>query len=190
LRSSVVTAADTYIKTNPPPTGSNQTNPQPAASPSPSPTTQNQTSGATNQSIDPEEQAKTALKKVNDIREEINTLGLPIGWAIAPVKEDDKYKNNQALYEQDLAAYRVDPRRFPDKGYGWLLKVLGIFLTALAVSQGAPFWFDVLNKFIVIRSTVKPHEKSPEQPSKDKPAPETTKKPTENSDHTPVTSDE
>ena len=54
--------------------------------------------------------------------------------------------------------------------------MLGIIFTALAVSQGAPFWFDLLNKFIVIRSTIKPHEKSPEQPSKDKPAPETTKK--------------
>jgi hypothetical protein len=59
---------------------------------------------------------------------------------------------------------------------------LGVFLTALAVSQGAPFWFDLLNKIIVIRSTIKPHEKSPDQPSKDRPAPETTKKQTENED--------
>jgi hypothetical protein len=49
------------------------------------------------------------------------------------------------------------------------LKVLGIFLTSLAVSQGAPFWFDLLNRFITIRSTVKPREKSAEQPSKDRP---------------------
>jgi hypothetical protein len=32
---------------------------------------------------------------------------------------------------------------------------------------GAPFWFDVLNKFMVIRSTVKPHEKRPEEASED-----------------------
>jgi hypothetical protein len=54
-----------------------------------------------------------------------------------------------------------------------VLKVFGLFLTGLAISQGAPFWFDLLNKFMVIRSTVKPKEKSQEQPSKDKPAPET-----------------
>lgn len=30
------------------------------------------------------------------------------------------------------------------------------------------FWFDLLNKFIVVRSTVKPKEKSPEEKSKDK----------------------
>jgi hypothetical protein len=34
-------------------------------------------------------------------------------------------------------------------------------------SPEAAFWFDLLNKFIVIRSTVKPKEKSPEEKSKD-----------------------
>ena len=33
---------------------------------------------------------------------------------------------------------------------------------------GAPFWFDLLNKVMVIRSTVKPHEKSPEESSEDR----------------------
>jgi hypothetical protein len=46
---------------------------------------------------------------------------------------------------------------------GWLL-------TALAISLGAPFWFDLLNKIMVIRSTVKPHEKSPEEASEDRQA--------------------
>jgi hypothetical protein len=46
---------------------------------------------------------------------------------------------------------------------------LGWALTAFAVSLGAPFWFDMLNKLIVVRSTVKPHEKSKEQESKDNP---------------------
>jgi hypothetical protein len=46
---------------------------------------------------------------------------------------------------------------------------LGWLITALAVSLGAPFWFDTLNRVMVIRSTVKPHEKSQEQESKDNP---------------------
>ena len=33
---------------------------------------------------------------------------------------------------------------------------------------GAPFWFDVLNKFMVIRATVKPREKSPDEASEDR----------------------
>ena len=47
---------------------------------------------------------------------------------------------------------------------------LGWLITALAVSLGAPFWFDTLNRIMVIRSTIKPHEKSGEQESKDNPA--------------------
>jgi hypothetical protein len=46
---------------------------------------------------------------------------------------------------------------------------LGWLLTVLAISLGAPFWFDTLNRLMVIRSTVKPHEKSKEQESKDNP---------------------
>jgi hypothetical protein len=49
--------------------------------------------------------------------------------------------------------------------------ILGWLVTALAVSLGAPFWFDLLNKVMVIRSTVKPHEKSPEEASEDRQQP-------------------
>jgi DNA repair exonuclease SbcCD ATPase subunit len=53
---------------------------------------------------------------------------------------------------------------------------LGWLLTAMAVSLGAPFWFDTLNRLMVIRSTVKPHEKSREQESKDNPDEDDAKK--------------
>jgi hypothetical protein len=48
-------------------------------------------------------------------------------------------------------------------------KLLGLFLTAIAISLGAPFWFDLLNKVISIRAAGRaPHEKpkSPEGPPK------------------------
>ena len=41
-------------------------------------------------------------------------------------------------------------------------------MTAFAISLGSPFWFDLLNRLMVIRETVKPHEKSPEESSEDK----------------------
>ena len=84
---------------------------------------------------------------------DVSSLGLPIGW----VRATD--------------ANRHDLRRMPEDPMAWLLKLIGILLTGFAVSQGAPFWFDLLNKFMVIRSTVKPKEKSAEQPSKDRPSP-------------------
>jgi hypothetical protein len=47
------------------------------------------------------------------------------------------------------------------------LKLLGWLITGIAISLGAPFWFDLLNKFMIVRSTVKPTEKSPPDKSKD-----------------------
>lgn len=148
LRNSVTVAANDYLKVS---VAASSLKPDPAPG-----------STATASS------AENPLAAITNVRRELDSLGLPIGWISKPAAAD----------QTAMAAYNADPRRRPDSAGGWFLKLLGIFLTALAVSQGAPFWFDVLNKFIVIRSTVKPREKSSEQPSKDKPAPETTQEKT------------
>jgi hypothetical protein len=94
------------------------------------------------------QQFRESVDRINRMRGEISGLGLPVGWSWESIT--------------------VDPRGIPASAGGWALKLTGWLLTAFAVSQGAPFWFDMLNKIIVIRSTVKPHEKSREQPSKDR----------------------
>jgi hypothetical protein len=43
--------------------------------------------------------------------------------------------------------------------------VLGWLLTGVAVSLGAPFWFDILNKFINIRGSGKSPSELPKTPS-------------------------
>ena len=61
------------------------------------------------------------------IEDTINTLSefnLPLGWVVLP----------QTLFD-------------------WFLKVIGLLLTTLAVSLGAPFWFDVLKRFTNPRSS-------------------------------------
>jgi hypothetical protein len=78
--------------------------------------------------------------------------GLPIGWG-------------------DTARQRIGVL-FPSKlGLGSLLVGLeilaGWLITAFAIMLGAPFWFDVLGKIMVVRSTVKPAEKSGVEASKD-----------------------
>jgi hypothetical protein len=95
-----------------------------------------------------------AAQAVGRAYADVKVLGLPIGW-------------------KGWAASPDDPRRMPDTFMDWILKAMGLLLTGFAVSQGAPFWFDLLNKVVVVRSTVKPKEKSAEQPSKDRPAPKT-----------------
>ena len=37
--------------------------------------------------------------------------------------------------------------------WGWVIKVCGLLLTALAISIGAPFWFDLLQKFMKLRGS-------------------------------------
>jgi hypothetical protein len=74
----------------------------------------------------------------------LNDLNLPIGWS------NYQFGEIESPW-QDV----VSP-------------LLGWLLTALAATLGAPFWFDVLNKVMVIRSTVKPHEKSQEEGSEDR----------------------
>ena len=113
----------------------------------------------------------------------------------------------QRMVAQDSALRRADVERtsraladlelpigydhFPtlpleDSGAGhimafWLRVIGGIVVTALATTLGAPFWFDLLNKIMVIRSTVKPHEKSPEESSEDRQKPEAGKSKAEGS---------
>ena len=85
--------------------------------------------------------------------------------------------SDNANAQQAQAAINCARARISDIGYpmGWTTaekfgwsSIPGWLLTALALSLGAPFWFDLLNKMMVIRSTVKPHEKSPEEASEDR----------------------
>jgi hypothetical protein len=67
--------------------------------------------------------AGNAKEAFNQTLGTLQQLGIPLGWEAKPKKEE-------------LAN-----------------KIIGLLLTALAVSLGAPFWFDVLNRVTKIRST-------------------------------------
>lgn len=88
-----------------------------------------------------------AEQTFEDDYKRLENLGLPIGW--------DTTEANKLLSQGIVTNKRA-----------WTRKLIGLLITALAVSLGAPFWFDLLNKFMVVRSTIKPHEKSPEEKPK------------------------
>ncbi len=70
---------------------------------------------------------------------------------------------NQLSSQEDLLLGRVLGWTRDSLNVGaltWSQRVLGWILTAIAVSLGAPFWFDILNKFMNIRNAGKPPEKS------------------------------
>jgi hypothetical protein len=109
----------------------------------------------------PKERVQKNIQKLNELR-------LPIGWDWG---EQDNAKDSTVTNNlvQEIKSFHM-PNYYlaiPNTSWGWLLKVIGWLITGLAVSLGAPFWFDALNRVMVIRSTVKPHEKSPEEPSED-----------------------
>ncbi|NUO03156.1 MAG: hypothetical protein HUU01_21305 [Saprospiraceae bacterium] len=46
----------------------------------------------------------------------------------------------------------------------WLVKIAGLLLTAIAVTFGAPFWFDLLKKLLNLRSGAKEKAPDPQTP--------------------------
>lgn len=94
---------------------------------------------ATPCSTDPQKIAERLSCQTANLKEETSRLlPLPLGWS----SEVDKVGLLTSLGPQVWA------------GAGWLaLKLAGLLATALALSLGAPFWFDVLQSFMKFRNT-------------------------------------
>ena len=58
---------------------------------------------------------------------------------------------NFGLGWNEVSLYEIDQQ-------GWAVKILGWIVTALAISMGAPFWFDLLRKVVNIRGAGKKPE--------------------------------
>jgi hypothetical protein len=68
----------------------------------------------------------------------IKGLAMPLGWTPT----------------HDGTAISDDPRHWPATSFTpWMVKVLGLAITAFALAFGAPFWFDVLGKVARMRNT-------------------------------------
>lgn len=93
---------------------------------------------------------------------ELERLGLPLGWPSCKKCDQRKAKIADPCWQDCWKRNIRSSGGLPI--FGWLL-------TAFAVCLGASFWFDVLNKFIVVRSTVKPREKSGTEGPKEPQAP-------------------
>jgi len=58
------------------------------------------------------------------IEERLGDLGLPLGW-----------------------------RSLPRSATTWASKITGLLFTTIALSLGAPFWFDLLSRFVGVGSS-------------------------------------
>lgn len=91
------------------------------------------------------ERLQRARQEIRDTTAALQALPLPIGWGSLPGRWEDVGND-----WKDWPGYL----RYPF-GYGGLLisLLLGWLITGLAVSLGAPFWFDVLKTFLSIRAS-------------------------------------
>lgn len=80
----------------------------------------------------PGDDLETQLRTVRENRQLAESLGLPLGW------RDGEF---DAVIASPQAAFR---------------KLVGLLLTALSLSFGASFWFDLLNKLVSLRTALKP----------------------------------
>ncbi len=164
-RVGLANAADTYIKnhpdfasTSPYPAATLQTKSAPAKTPTPKPDANGEsTADGAAQTSDASAEGKDfdALRMKQGLEDTVNTFNtvsqnsmLPIGWR----RTSNTVPAPGAHWYEDIGR--------------WILMFLGWCITAAALSLGAPFWFDMLNKIMVVRNTVKPSEKSPNEASK------------------------
>jgi hypothetical protein len=108
------------------------------------------------------ERARVAVTDPNDLERgytqsqaELSSLQLPIGWGAMSSADGAKSPDGRNIpSSSDL----------PSVLERFFVPLLGWLLTALAATLGAPFWFDVLKKVMVIRGTVKAAQEVIESP--------------------------
>jgi hypothetical protein len=85
-----------------------------------------------NTAVIPIDSLKAEIQTFHELNEELSSYNLPLGWQKVTI-------GMGVLNHQNP---------------GWILsKICGLLLTTLAVSIGAPFWYDVLNKLVNLRSS-------------------------------------
>jgi hypothetical protein len=103
------------------------------------------------------------LVDIPALETQLQGLNIPIGWtfspvnviagqcAILPIKAGQIWgiPSLDNLGQPICNGISNLPRDLND----FLVKMLGMLITGLAAAQGAPFWFDILKKFISVRST-------------------------------------
>ncbi|HBM9256135.1 TPA: hypothetical protein L0X66_000425 [Citrobacter freundii] len=73
-----------------------------------------------------------------------------------PVTQELQSANEQykdAVADLKSAGRELGWKMWPEDWKAWLAKVVGLLITVFAVSLGGPFWFDILQRVMQVRST-------------------------------------
>ncbi len=96
---------------------------------------------------------------LQDVQRQLEELNLPVGWGISQITESAQ--KSCSLFPKAGNAFGIPipvtgrclaPPQASDQS-NIVLKLGGIFITALAARQGAPFWFDMLKRVVNLRGT-------------------------------------
>lgn len=97
------------------------------------------------------------MKKLAQLGITLQTKGLPIGFScLSPLLAPDSANGLMTAGHQCVGTLL----KAMEDG-AWLMKLMGWLITALAISLGGPFWFDLLNRLVDLRGAGKRPSPSP-----------------------------
>ena len=107
--------------------------------------------------------AASPLQNIPALETQLQALNIPFGWAFASFDTAGRRCSLLPLQasqvwgipSHDIQAQPVCLRfsNLPPDIVSWLVKLMGLLMTGLATTQGAPFWFDMLGKLVNVRGT-------------------------------------
>jgi len=86
----------------------------------------------------------SASQNADEVVRSISALKLPLGWTPPHITRVGPAGATTVVVS-------TDPQHVPLGAASWLIKLLGQLITVLALSLGAPFWFDALPKLGSLR---------------------------------------
>jgi hypothetical protein len=121
------------------------------------------------QVVDDKVELDQSIHRMNLLREQLP--GVPLGWCFVDAKKAPPPPSEKAAVQADgfnahcwpdlihptssfshVSLASTDPRLVDVGDWSWWLwKIVGLAATVLAISQGAPFWFDLLQKAVNLR---------------------------------------
>jgi hypothetical protein len=112
-------------------------------------------------------QLEEGTANITEVPGYFDSLAMPIGWTTVPADEPALCNhfitaNGQfAIRSGSECRILVNVPQASDY-MGWIIKLLGFLISAVAARQGAPFWFDLLRKLVSLRESTQPKKKEEE----------------------------
>jgi hypothetical protein len=89
------------------------------------------------------EEVEEAAVDVGETLQRISELRLPIGWSfenLGDESEDENFVGSPRYF------WNFVPWNYDGWWVLWILKIIGLSATMIAIAQGAPFWFGILQR--------------------------------------------